>query len=301
MKKKTRTQETNPTPCRLRASQEWFAGTITRRLSDHGMIQSYTEQGFLIAEEAARYMAPSPTMQPHQRMQIYNQQYWWRLLNTLHTNFPLVTRLFGCHAFNEKIGIPYLLHYPPNHWSLNVLGERLPNWVAEHYPEQDKSLVLNATHLDWAFTASYVAPQCSIPNLNELIKDPEKLLSQIFYLQPSINFFNWEYDLLTFRGSCLREDADYWVDHRFPRLPKEKSYFFILYRNLYNQIAWREISREEFTFLSLFKTGISFADACAHMESKENSMYEYVAKNLEKWLQEWIQGGLLTLKPHRET
>lgn len=297
MKKQTRKQDYNQPPRRLKSTQEWFASIITHRLGENDTIQPYTSNGLFVAEETARYMSPSPTLQPHQRMQIYNQQYWWRLLNTLHMNFPLVTRLFGCHAFNEKIGIPYLLKYPPNHWSLNVLGERLPKWVSEFYQYQDKSLVQNASNLDWAFTASYIAPQHPIPDLNKLIQEnPENLLSQVFYLQPHINLFTWEYDLLTFRGNFLKQDADYWVEHRFPNLPKGKTYFFALYRNLHHHLAWREIGKEEFTLLQRFKTGSSFADACEYIESKESAIYEYVAEHLQKWLQEWIQSGWLTLE-----
>lgn len=283
-------------PYQLKSIQEWFAGVITNRLGENSTIQSHTINGILIAEESTHYITPSPTLQPHQRMQIYNQQYWWRLLNTLHANFPLVTRLFGCHAFNEKIAIPYLLKYPPNHWSLNLLGERLSKWIAEYYQEPDQSLVLNASRLDWAFMASFIDPQYPLLNLNQMTKEsPESLLSQVFYLQPYINLFTWEYDLLTFRENFMKYDVDYWVEHRFPDLPKGKTYFFTLYRNLNNHLAWREVSKGEFILLERFKMGTSITDACEYIESQEDSLHEYIANHLQKWLQEWAQAGWLTL------
>ncbi len=300
MKKQTLNKDMDQPPCQLKATQEWFASVITNRLGENNTIQPYSNSthGILIAEEAARYITPSSKLRPHQRMQIYNQQYWWRLLNTLHANFPLVTRLFGSHAFNEKIGIPYLLKYPPNHWSLNLLGERLPKWVAECYREPDQALILNAASLDWAFMASLIASQYSSPDLAQFINDnPESLLSQVFYLQPHINLFTWEYDLLTFRGNFLKQDVDYWLEHRFPDLPKEKSYFFILYRNANNHLAWREISKEEFILLECFKMGTNLTDACAYIESQDSSVYEFVANHLQKWLQSWMQAGWLTLSP----
>jgi hypothetical protein len=300
MSKHTLNQEINP-PCQLKSTQQWFASIITHRLAENHTIQPYTPHGTLIAEEAARYIIPSLTLRPHQRMQIYNQQYWWRLLNTLHANFPLVTRLFGCQAFNEKIGIPYLLKYPPSHWSLNLLGDRLSTWIAECYQEPDQSLVLNAAHLDWAFMASFIAPQHPLPDLAQLIQDnPEHLLSQTFYLQPHIHLFTWEYDLLTFRGNFLKKDVDYWMEHRFPHLPKGKTYFFILYRNLNNHLAWREISKGEFTLLQRFKTGSNMVDACEYIESQESALYDYVAEHLQKWLQDWTQAGWLTFISQQE-
>lgn len=297
MKKQTLKEELDQLPCTLKKStQEWFASVITSRLGENDTIQPYTPSGNLIAEEAARYIVPSPTLRPHQRMQIYNQQYWWRLLNTLHANFPLVTRLFGSHAFNEEIGIPYLLKFPPNQWSLTVLGERLPKWIEEYYHEPDQSLIYNAACLDWAFTASFIAIQSPPLDLTHLMQgNPESLLSYTFYLQPHLYLFTWEYDLLTFRGGFLKQDIDYWVEHRFPNLPKGKTYRFILYRNAKNNIAWREISQGEFMLFECFKSGTTITAACEYIEEQEASLYEQVETHLQKWLQEWIQAGWLTL------
>jgi hypothetical protein len=302
MIKQTLSEEFDQIPRTLKSTQEWFASVITNRLGENDIIQPYSPHGELIAEEASRYIVPSHTkLLPYQRMQIYNQQYWWRLLNTLHANFPLVTRLFGSHAFNEEIGIPYLLTYPPNHWSLTALGERLPKWIEEYYNEPDQSLLYNAACLDWAFMASFIAPLYPPLDLAHLIKgDPESLLSYTFYLQPHVYLFKWEYDLLTFRGCFLKQDVDYWVDNRFPDLAKGKTYRFILYRNAKNNIAWREIVEGEYLLLERFKMGTTISDACEYIETQEVSLYDQVATHLQKWLQDWAQAGLLTLSSQQE-
>lgn len=288
-------EETDLFPCSLKTTQEWFASVITYPLGDNDTISSYSPHGFLIAEEATRYIVPSSTLKPHQRLQIYNQQYWWRLLNTLHINFPLVTRLFGRNGFNEQIGIPYLMKYPPNHWSLSAVGERLPGWISECYLEPDQNLVHHAATLDWAFTASFIAPQLKTLDLARLIQQkPESLLNTPFYLQPHIHLFTWEYDLLTFRDKFLEQDADYWIENRFPDLPKGKTYRFILYRNAKNNLAWREITQGEYLLLTCFKTGSSMASACEFMETQEPALYNEVATNLQKWIQDWTQLGWLT-------
>lgn len=302
MEKEILNHDINQPPCYLRSTQEWFASIITQPLGKKEKIRSKTPQGTLIAEEAGKYIVPSPTLRPHQRMQIYNQQYWWRLLNTLHANYPLVTRLFGYPAFNEKIGIPYLLKYPPNHWSINLIGKQLPKWVKESYKDRDRSLVLNATYLDWAFMASFIALAQPGLDLSQMIKDnPDNLLTTTFYLQSHIALFNWEYDLFTFREHFLKHEPNYWIKHRFPTLSKEKAYYFILFRNMNNHLAWREISKGEFILLQRFKLGSTMNDACDYVELQEATLYESVAENLQKWLQDWTQAGWLTLiSPDKE-
>ncbi len=99
-------------PPGLKSVQEWFGNVISSPLEDNNYIKTIAPSGYLIAEEAARYIIPTPNLRAHQRIQIYNQQYWWRLLKAMHESFPLVTRLFGYHAFNETIAIPYLYKYP---------------------------------------------------------------------------------------------------------------------------------------------------------------------------------------------
>jgi hypothetical protein len=285
-----------PTLESLQATQEWFAGIITNSLGEGDSIQTYGYSGCLIAEEAARYITPSPHLRPHQRMQIYNQQYWWRLFNTLHINFPLLTRLFGCHAFNEQIATPFLLKYPSNHWSLTYLGERLAQWVKEEYRAADQQLVYNAASLDWAFTASFISLFYSPLDIAHLTQDNlENLLTYTFYLQPHIHLFKWEYDLLTFRTNFIKKDVDYWVKHRFPKLAKGKTYHFILYRNSKNNIAWREVSQAEFILIERFKSGTTITDACDFLETQDEAIYEEAATHLQKWLQNWAQSGWLTL------
>lgn len=281
-------------PSSLQTTQEWFASIMTRPMHEDDEEESANSS--FIAEETARYVTSS-NLSSQKRMQIYNQQYWWRLLNSLHENFPLVTRLFGHQAFNEEIGIPYLLKYPPNHWSLNLLGERLPKWISEDYHAPDQSLVQHAANLDWAFTASFVAPQLTPLDLNSLMaSQPENLLNYTFYLQPHVHLFQWDYDLLSFRIDFLKQDVDFWTKNDFPLLPKGKTYYFVLFRTLKNTISWRTISKGAYALLHILKNGATLEMACEFLEKQETAIYEEAIEQLQAWLQEWTHRNWLTLQ-----
>lgn len=283
-------------PYNLSSTQEWFASVITRELDENGDSQSLSPKGMYLEEEAAKYVVPSPTLKPDKRVQIYNQQYWWRLLKTLHDNFPLVTRLFGYQSFNQEIAIPYLLRYPPYHWSLSIVGERLPHWIKEEYKALDLPLIRNAADLDWAFHACFLNPQKPPLNVELLTKeqDSSKLLTCTFYLQPYVFLFKWDYDLLAFREAFVAHDVDYWIDHDFPPLLKEQTYYFVLYRSPKNYIAWKKISAGEYALLQEFKKGSTLEAACAVLE-KDDALYEEAASHLQEWMQEWTIRQWLTL------
>lgn len=284
-------------PSMLQATQEWFAGIITTPLRNNQNIQAFSNAGVLIEEESTQYIIPSPTLKPHERVEIYNQQYWWRLLNTLNENFPILTRMFGYQGFNQKIGVPFLIAYPPNHWSLTVLGERLPAWILESYQEKDQSLLHHSAALDWAFTASYIAPEYPSLNLPLLLQGgPEKLLEYVFYTQPSIQIFAWNYNLLSFRQAFLSKGVDYWLENSFPSLETDKLYRVVLFRNKHNHVAWKEISEGELMVLGLFKEGVSLGKMCEILQEQDEALYNEIEQNLQEWIQEWAQNGWLTLQ-----
>lgn len=284
-------------PSKLKKTQKWFASIITRPIDEDSRMNPISPSGVSMEEEAWDYIKPSPALRPAQRIQIYNQQYWWRLLNTLHENFPLLTRLFGYHDFNQSIGIPYLDHCPPNSWSLNPLGDRLPEWIQQHYEGTDKPLVFDAARLDWAYNFTFVIKGLKPLCLEELPVpgDMASLLPIKLYLQPAVHFFHFDYDLFSFRREFLKHDPEYWIDHDFPPLPQEDKYF-ILYRTKNNDIAWTEVSAGEYQLLEFFKKGSSIEDLCQWLEKQEGPLFEEASGQLHAWLQNWVARQWLSME-----
>lgn len=284
-------------PQLLKREQEWFGSIIRRPIDEDSRMNSISPDGQSMEIEAAEHIAPSPTLRPAQRIQIYNQQFWWRLLSTMHDTFPLLTRMFGYYDFNKMIGIPYLVNYPPSDWSLNVLGDRLVKWIDEEYKGEDKTLVLNAAKIDWSFSASFVVKQLPPLTTEEFPNEAalEGILSRQLYTQPHLHLFRFDSHLFNFRNEFLKHDPDYWLEHDFPENEKGKMFYFVLYRNQRNDISWKDISEGEYHLLSFFQQGMSIEVACHWLEAQENSLHFEAMHHLQSWFQEWTQRGWLTL------
>ena len=284
-------------PAKLKSTQQWFASIITRPILDGSKMLPLSPSGIPMEQEARQLIAPSAKLLPHQRIEIYNQQYWWRLLSTMHEIYPLVTRLFGYYQFNQTIAIPYLVKYPPNHWSLNFLGSHLAQWVEENYDAKDKKLVLDSAKLDWVFNDSFFTeqkPQIDLQNL-PVPGDASCLLNIPLYLQPYVTLFKFDYDLPAFREIFIKEDGDHWIEQDFPKLVKG-NYHFVISRTHNNNIAWFEVSEGEFFLLNLLQKGISIEDACEALEHADDKIAEEAMTNLHKWFQEWVIRHWLTLQ-----
>lgn len=283
-------------PQRLKNTQKWFASIITRPIDEDSKMNPVSPSGMPMEKEAWTYIAPSPTLQPAQRIQLYNQQYWWRLLSTLQENCPLVVRLFGFHDFNVTIATPYLDAYPSTHWSLNSLGRLLPKWIEESYHASDKTLVLNAARLDDAYAYSFTVKQLPPLDMDKLpVKgDISSLLDRTIYLQPHIHLFTFDRDLLNFRYEFLKQEPDYWVDNDFPTMEKGKEFFFVIYRNHENNVAWTTVGPAEYALLSQFKNGTSIEKACEWLEGQKEFLDEAM-QNLPLWFKKWASRQWLSL------
>lgn len=281
-------------PSRLKKTQQWFASIITRAIDEDSRMNPIAPSGQPMEQESAVYIAPSPTLKPAERIQIYNQQYWWRLLSTLHESFPLVTRLFGYHDFNQLIAVPYLLKYPPNHWSLNCLGDRLPRWVDEEYKNQDKLLISHAASIDWALGDSFVAPDEAVE------QDLSTFSDKPLHLHSSVHLFEMPYDLFQFRAEFLKEDPDYWVEHDFPQLihePEGQLAFYIVFRNSQNNVEVEKLSKGEYLVLRQFAAGATVDALCDWLdEQKDANLCSEASQKLHLWFQRWIAHQWLVCK-----
>src|SRR4051794_31429096 len=93
-------------PLQLKKELQWFASILARPIDQENQMNPISPSGLSMELEAAQHIAPSPTLRPSQRIQIYNQQYWWRLINVLHESNPMLVRLMGYLDFNRNIAIP---------------------------------------------------------------------------------------------------------------------------------------------------------------------------------------------------
>lgn len=276
-------------PKELKQCQLWFGGVITQPIDEQSSINPIAPSGVPIQEEACFYIKPSPTLHPAQRIELYNQQYWWRLLNTLHDVFPFVTRLFGYSDFNQIIGIPYLIAYPPDHWSLNRLGLALTKWIEKAYEGPDKQLILDAARADQSYHDCFLAKAAKPIDLTDLgaPQDFASLLNRELYLQPFVRLFDLDYDLFRFRDAFLEKDPGYWVENPFPPLDKRPASYIITRNHLGNPF-WIETSPTEVALLQLFEHGFTIENACEWIQDQDETVVQEAEQHLQPWIQGWI-------------
>lgn len=274
-------------PKNLLDVQKWFGAVISAPLEKGDLISLASPAGNSIKEEANAFIIPSAGLEPFERIQIYSQQYWWRILAIMQEAFPCVLRLFGYYEFNQMIAVPYLTRYQPNDWSLNTLGNKLVPWLEEYYHAEDKSLVLDAARLDYAYQELFFKPEH--PRLDATSED---FAVKPLYLQPSVALIQFPYDMVEFRKNLLKSEPEYWMDNPFPELKKEPI-FLLIYRAPNRLIKTKAISETESKLLARFKEGSAIDALCEWVEKQSEAFRAETEKELQNWFSEWTIMGIL--------
>lgn len=253
-------------PNTLLEIQTWFAKIITSPLqeSNQADLPIYTS---CLIDEIRERIAPSPQLKSEERVGIYHQQYWWRLITIMQELYPSLVHLFGYEEFNRLIAEPYLLDCPPQDWFLSRIGSHLPEWLKKNYQEKNSSLVSGLASLDFAYECLIFTGILPKIESNELPKCDREIL----YLQPFVMLFEFDVDFFTFRTQLLEHPPIYWQTHAFPQIKKRrKKTFFVLFRKN-EEDFYEQISEAQFALLRRFQEGAALIDlipllaACDHI------------------------------------
>src|SRR5882724_11872105 len=148
--------ETSPRPgsqsvAQLRQLQRMALGAIRLPLSRRGRTRSRWHDGRTMWQVAAGFIKPNDRLTSLERLEIYNRQYWYRLLDCLWDDYPGLRAILGLKKF-EKLRIAYLDRYPSKSYTLRNLGRRFvqflqeePGLIAPH-----GKLCLDMARFEWA-------------------------------------------------------------------------------------------------------------------------------------------------------
>jgi hypothetical protein len=188
--------------------QRRMAAAVRRPLTPDFDMQTVAEDGQSTATMASRYIKPSATLSSFERLEIYNRQYWFRVLDALSEDYPALRAIVGPDRFDGLIRA-YLADNPSTSFTLRNLGKRLPAWVARHpeFTRRRHDLAVDAARVEWAYVEAFDG--ASLPPLTEsgaLLVSPATVLG----LQPHLQLLHLRYPVDDLVIAVHREmpDAD---------------------------------------------------------------------------------------------
>src|SRR5262249_9374206 len=131
--------------------QRTFFELIRQPLTSKDRLRLRTADGRSIKALADGLITPSPRLTSFERLELYSQGYWYRILETFDQDFPGLRTIVGKPRF-ERLARGYLADCPPDSFDLNRLGNRLEAWLTEHprYAHYRQRVALDMVRLEWA-------------------------------------------------------------------------------------------------------------------------------------------------------
>jgi len=140
----------------LEQIQREMAHAVMTPLTPDEEMRKETLDGRSMARVAASFIAPNTRLSAFDRLEIYNRQYWFRVLGALAEDFPALRSVIGSRAF-DAMSVAYLNAHPNRSFTLRNLGSRLSDWLIAnpHFAGRRASLAVDVVRIEWAFVEAF--------------------------------------------------------------------------------------------------------------------------------------------------
>jgi hypothetical protein len=229
---------------------------------------------------AETFIKPNDRLTSVQRLEIYNRQYWFRLIDCLYDDYPGVRAVLGEREF-AKLVKSYLAKHPSTSFTLRNLGRHLPSVVGQ-------PMARDMARLEWARIVAFdeaALPEVTIDDLLDAKPDRLRLA-----LQPYLTLLKLRYPLddylIALKTDSLRTEASNAVtdaSHRLVkklRRPKAQTVYVAVHR-VHNAVYYKRLTAPQIRVLEAIRAGKTLSQACA----------QAATGNLQEWFRSWASFG----------
>lgn len=277
--------------------QKAVARAVMQPLTRSERMRGVGPGGQSMRRYAARYIKPNDRLTSFERLEIYNRQYWYRVLGSMAEDFPGLRAILGERRFDDMCRA-YLTECPSQSFTLRNLGSRLEAWLRANpqWLRAKKVLALDMLCLEWADIEAFDGEAEAVLRPEELegVSVPKLTLR----LQPYVQLLDLHYpvDDLLLEIKKHDNDADF-ASNAVAERPKRakvhavaalhsKRIFLVVHRIDFS-VYFRRIEREEYAMLLALRAGKSIAEAI-ELALKDSSIPEfdcagYVRHCFETW------------------
>jgi hypothetical protein len=250
---------------KLAALQRAVARAVMQPLTRSERMKRSAPGGGRMSSYAARYIKPNDRLTSFERLEIYNRQYWLRVLAALAEDFPGLRAVLGGQWF-ESMSKAYLTECPSRSFTLRNLGARLETWLRQNpsWARDRQALALDMVRLEWADVEAFdgqARPSLRSEDLREM-QSPQLRLA----LQPYVQLLELRYpvdDLLLAvkHGDDAADFASNAIQERKKRskvravAKLEPAQIFVAVHRLDFSVYFRRIEPEEFALLGALRSG----------------------------------------------
>ena len=256
-------------PMSLAEIQRSMAEAVMQPLTAGDSMQAKTARGDRMDQVAAAFIAPNSRLTAFERLEIYNRQYWFRVLDSLAEDFAALRIILGSRAFHH-LSVAYLTAHPSRSFTLRNLGVRLVDWLLANpqYAGRRHALAVDAARMEWAFVEAF--DNAEYPSLttgqiatldasSRLALQPHVQLVALAYPADDLVLELHRRDKRQASEAGIDRDDDDLPPARLPRLRRRLTW--VAAHRVEDSVYYLRLRREEFLTLTAIRQGLPLADA----------------------------------------
>jgi hypothetical protein len=283
----------------LESLQREMAAAVMQPLTADEQMQAHSADGRSMQEIAESFVAPNSRLTAFERLEIYNRQYWFRVLGALGEDFPALNAVIGSRAF-DRLSIAYLTAHPSRSFTLRNLGSHLPEWLAANpgYAGRRHRLAVDVARIEWAFVEAFDSAEREPLTLEQIATlDGDSRLA----LQPHVQLIALDYqadDLVldlhkrekrqTSEAGVRHEDSPEWPA-RIPRLRRRSTW--VVAHRVEHSVYYRRLQPEEFRTLTAIAKGTPLGEAIGLGFVDSRIPEPRRAEKIREWFATWAELG----------
>jgi hypothetical protein len=285
----------------LQDLQRLAAGMIMRPLGRDMQTNRTWRDGRPAAQVAATFIKPNDRLTSLDRIEIYNRQYWFRLIDCLYEDYPGLFAILGHRKFDKLIH-EYLEKYPSRCFTLRNLGDRLAQFITERpdLVQSKEQLAQEMAAFEWAQVVAFDGPEFPPLDVDSLLgQNPAKLKMGV---QPYITLLELHYPLDDFalglkkQQTALRSEASNAVDAppdqtlgKKTKPPKRQQAFIAVHRHD-NDLYFKRMQREQYLLLCALRDGATVEKACRLAMKNADPQTDWPPR-IQAWFKNWTELG----------
>jgi hypothetical protein len=286
---------------RLAALQRTMARAVMQPLTSSEHMQQTAPDGKSMRAYASRFIKPNDRLTSFERLEIYNRQYWFRLLSSMIEDFPGLRAVLGDRRF-EAMSKAYLVDCPSRSFTLRNLGARLEGWLRKHpkWAGAKQALAVDIARLEWADIDVFDGKAEPALRPEDLRADAGAKLK--LNLQPYLRLLDLRYPVDDLLLEVRKEDEDTdFASNAFQERHKRKrvqavaklkpAKIFLAVHRVDDSVYFRRIEREEFVILSVLRDGKPLGKAIDAAFRASRVPAEERSASVQQWFQNWATLG----------
>lgn len=275
----------------LRALQRLMASAVMRPLTAAQGMQPRWIDGQGTNEVVAKFIKPNKRLTSFERLEIYNRQYWFRVINCFFDDYPGLRAVLGERKFHA-LTLAYLERHPSTRFTLRDLGQYLIDFIQNEpvWTGPQHALALEMARFEWAHIEAFDSETRPALRFEALAG---RALSRIFLrLQPHITLLTLNHALDDFltslhRNAGLRNEASNAIESSRkisgPRrvCPRSRQPVYLAVHRHKNRVYYKRLKPAQHEVLFALQNSASLEAALQKISATISP------RQIQQWFQDW--------------